>query len=223
MQSEGLFSKPAPGVPAIGNAMKTKQQVVSEFRRSEIISAARTVFARGGFDAGIMDEIAREAGVAKGTLYLYFRNKTEIYKAVLDHDMRELKESTIEQLDAATGLKNKIRAFMLARLERARVNREFFRIMDSDSRSLTYTRSQYRDWLREPVLLLAAALEEAAAKGEIRRLDPEKTAWMIVDMTRGTIQRGLLASTDAQPARDAEFLLDFIWAALQPAPPARKR
>ena len=195
MQSEGLFSKPAPGVPAIGNAMKTKQQVVSEFRRSEIISAARTIFARGGFDAGIMDEIAREAGVAKGTLYLYFRNKTEIYKAVLDHDMRELKESTIERLDAANGLKNKIRAFMLARLERARVNREFFRIMDSDSRSLTYTRSQYRDWLREPVLRLAAALEK----------------------------RSLLASTDAQPARDADFLLDFIWNALQPAPPSRKR
>jgi AcrR family transcriptional regulator len=170
-----------------------------------------------------MDEIAREAGVAKGTLYLYFKNKTEIYKAVLDHDMRELKESTIERLDAATGLKNKIRAFMLARLERARVNREFFRIMDSDSRSLSYTRSQYRDWLREPVLQLAAALEMAAAKGEIRRLDPEKTAWMIVDMTRGTIQRSLLASTDAQPARDAEFLLDFIWAALQPPPPSRKR
>ena len=89
------------------------------FAGAEIIAAARTVFARRGFDAGIMDEIAREAGVAKGTLYLYFRNKTEIYKAVLDHDMRALKESTIERLDAAKGLKNKIRAFVLARLERA--------------------------------------------------------------------------------------------------------
>ncbi len=212
MQSESLFSRPDPG--AIGNPMKTKQQVVSEFRRSEIIGAARTVFARGGFDAGIMDEIAREAGVAKGTLYLYFRNKTEIYKAVLDHDMKELKESTIERVDAATGLKNKIRAFVLVRLERARINREFFRIMDSDSRSLTYTRSQYREWLREPVLRLAAAIERDAAKGKIRRIDPEKTAWLIVDMTRGTIQRSLLASTDAQPARDADFLLDFIWTAL---------
>jgi AcrR family transcriptional regulator len=221
MQSACLLLKPTPGT--IGNAMKTKQQVVSEFRRGEIIAAARTVFARGGFDAGIMDEIAREAGVAKGTLYLYFRNKTEIYKAVLDHDMRELKESTMERVDAATGLKNKIRAFVLARLERARVNREFFRIMDSDARSLTFTRSQYRDWLREPVMRLAAAIEKDAAKGKIRRLDAEKTAWLIVDMTRGTIQRSLLASTDAQPARDADFLLEFIWAALQLAPPTRKR
>jgi AcrR family transcriptional regulator len=71
--------------------MKTKQQVVSEFRRTEIVDAARTVFARRGFAFGIMDEIAKEAGVAKGTLYLYFRSKTEIYKAVLDHDMKTLK------------------------------------------------------------------------------------------------------------------------------------
>jgi AcrR family transcriptional regulator len=196
-------------------AMKTKQQVVSEFRRAEIVVSARTVFARRGFAAGIMDEIAKEAGVAKGTLYLYFRNKTEIYKAVLDHDMRAIKESTLERLDAAKGLKNKIRAFILARLENAAANREIFRIMDSDSHSLTYTRSQYRDWLREPVLQLASAIEKAAQKGEIRALDPEKTAWLIVDMTRGTIQRSLLAQSNLVPVSDSELLLDFIWTSLE--------
>ena len=84
--------------------MKTKQQVVSEFRRTEIVDAARTVFARRGFASGIMDEIAKEAGVAKGTLYLYFRSKTEIYKAVLDHDMRALKKNTLDRIEEAKGL-----------------------------------------------------------------------------------------------------------------------
>jgi AcrR family transcriptional regulator len=207
----------------MGTTMKTKQQVVSEFRRGEILAAARKVFARGGFDAGILDEIAKEAGVAKGTLYLYFRNKTDIYKAVLDHDMKALKESTLERLDMATGLENKIRAFVMVRLERAEENREFFRIMDSDSRSLTYTRSQYRDWLREPVMRLAEAIEAAGRKGEIARLDPEKAAWLIVDMTRGTIQRSYLASHNEPPVSEAEFLLDFIWAALRRSGKTRKR
>ncbi len=198
--------------------MKTKQQVVSEFRRTEIVDAARTIFARRGFAHGIMDEIAREAGVAKGTLYLYFRSKTEIYRAVLDHDMRSLKESTLERLDAAKGLREKIRAFALARLERAEANREFFRIMDSEGGALSYSRSQYRDWLREPVLRLAAAISKAAEQGKIRRVDPEKTAWLIVDMTRGTIQRRLLAQSETPTAVDAEFLLDFIWASLGAKP-----
>jgi AcrR family transcriptional regulator len=194
--------------------MKTKQQVVSEFRRAEIVDAARTVFARKGFAQGIMDEIAKEAGVAKGTLYLYFRSKTEIYKAVLDHDMRALKKSTLERLDAEKGLRGKIRAFAFVRLERAEANKEFFRIMDSESGALSYTRSQYRDWLREPVLRLASAIGKAAEQGKIRRVDPEKTAWLIADITRGTIQRRLLSQKETPLAADAEFLLDFIWASL---------
>lgn len=194
--------------------MKTKQQVVSEFRRAEIVDAARTVFARRGFADGIMDEIAKEAGVAKGTLYLYFQSKTEIYKAVLDHDMRALKKSTLERLDAEKGLRGKIRAFAFVRLERAEANKEFFRIMDSESGALSYTRSQYRDWLREPVLRLASAIGKAAEQGKIRRVDPEKTAWLIADITRGTIQRRLLSQKETPLAADAEFLLDFIWASL---------
>lgn len=194
--------------------MKTKQQVVSEFRRTEIIDSARSVFARKGFVRGIIDAIAKEAGIAKGTVYLYFRSKEEIYRAVLDHDMESLKRGTLERIDAAENLKDKIRAFTLARLENAEAKKEFFRIMDTESGSLSYTRSQYRRWLREPVRLLASAIEAAARRGEIRRVPSEKVAWIIADMTRGTIQRRLLGQTDTQPTEDSEFLLGFIWAAL---------
>ena len=202
------------GEAAFRIAMKNKKQVVSEFRRAEIIDAARTVFARRGFALGIMDEIAKEAGVAKGTLYLYFRSKDEIFKAVLDRDMKNLKESTLKCLDEAKGLKEKIRAFALVRLERAEANKEFFRIMDSERGVHSYTRSQYRDWLREPVLRLASAIGKATEKGRIRGVDAEKTAWLIVDMTRGTIQRRLLSQGETPLAADAEFLLDFIWSSL---------
>jgi hypothetical protein len=128
--------------------------------------------------------------------------------------MRALKKSTLERLDAEKGLRGKIRAFAFVRLERAEANKEFFRIMDSESGALSYTRSQYRDWLREPVLRLASAIGKAAEQGKIRRVDPEKTAWLIADITRGTIQRRLLSQKETPLAADAEFLLDFIWASL---------
>jgi hypothetical protein len=76
------------------------------------------------------------------------------------------------------------------------------------------TRSQYHEFLREPVLRLALALEEASRRGEIRPVPPEKVAWIIADMTRGTIQRRLRGTSDTQPSEDAEFLSSFIWAAL---------
>ncbi len=90
--------------------------------------------------------------------------------------------------------------------------------MDSEGGALSYSRSQYRDWLREPVLRLASAIGKAAELEKIRSVDPEKTAWLIVDMTRGTIQRRLLSQSTAAPAADAEFLLDFIWASLAAKP-----
>jgi AcrR family transcriptional regulator len=194
--------------------MKTKQQVVSEFRRTEILNAARSVFARKGFARGIMDAIAKEAGLAKGTVYLYFRSKEEIYRAVLDRDMESLKKGTLERIDAAKNLEDKIRAFTLARLENAEARKEFFRIMDTESGSLSLTRSQYRRWLREPVLRLASAIEDASRRGDIRRVPSEKVAWIIADMTRGTIQRRLQGQSDSLPSEDSEFLLSFIWAAL---------
>jgi AcrR family transcriptional regulator len=201
--------------------MKTKQQLVSEFRRAEIIDAARSVFARRGFALGMMDEIAKVAGIAKGTIYIYFRSKTEIYKAVLDHDMKALKETTLKRVDAANGLKNKIEAFTLSRLENAEARKDFFRIMDSEQGNLAFTRSQYRAWLREPVLRLATALEEASRRGEIRRVPSEKVAWIIADMTRGAIQRRLMGQSDTHPAEESAFLLSFIWASLERFPNSR--
>jgi AcrR family transcriptional regulator len=194
--------------------MKTKQQVVSEFRRAKIVDAARSIFARKGFARGIMDEIAKEAGIAKGTIYLYFRSKKEIYKAVMDRDMEFLNKITLERMDAAVNLEGKIRAFTLARLENGEARKEFFRIMDSESGNFGLTRSQYRDWLRLPVLRLASAIEDASQRGEIRRVPSEKLAWIIADMTRGTIQRRLLGQNDTAPTEDSEFLSSFIWAAL---------
>ncbi len=202
------------GSEKIPSLMKTKRQVVSEFRRTRIVDAARSVFAQKGFARGIIDAIAKKAGIAKGTVYLYFRSKKEIYRAVLDRDMESLKKGTLQRIDAAKNLKDKIRAFTMARLENAEARKEFFRIMDTESGALSFTRSQYRNWLVEPVLRLAAAIEDASQRGEIRRVPSEKVAWMIADMTRGTIQRRLLGQNDSLPSEDCEFLLSFIWAAL---------
>lgn len=194
--------------------MKTKQQVVSEFRRTAIVNAARSVFARKGFDRGIMDAIAKEAGIAKGTVYLYFRSKEEIYRAVLNEDMEFLKKSTLERIEAAKNLEGKIRAFIQARLENAEAMKEIFRIMDIESAGLSFTRSQYRQWLREPVLLLAAAIEEAGRRKAVGKVPAEKVAWLIVDITRGTVQRRLLGQADIPASEESEFLLSFVLAAL---------
>ena len=194
--------------------MKTKQQVVTAFRREAILDAARKVFARQGFAAGIVDEIAAEAGMAKGTVYLYFKSKKEIYKALLDHDMQVVKASAVARVKAETTLRAKIRAFALARLENAELNREIFRMMDTHPGAPGFTRAQYREWVREPVMLLAEAIDEARQAGEVREIESEKAAWAVADLVRGTIQRRVLGYTELALDAEAEFVADLMYAAL---------
>jgi AcrR family transcriptional regulator len=53
-------------------------------KRRQIVEGARAVFLARGFDAASMADIAKEAGVSKGTLYVYFRDKDELFSAIVD-------------------------------------------------------------------------------------------------------------------------------------------
>ncbi|HEY6256266.1 MAG TPA: helix-turn-helix domain-containing protein, partial [Xanthobacteraceae bacterium] len=57
-------------------------------KRRQIIEGARQVFLAQGFDAASMNEIARVAGVSKGTLYVYFANKEQLFEAIVGHECR---------------------------------------------------------------------------------------------------------------------------------------
>jgi AcrR family transcriptional regulator len=57
-------------------------------KRRQIIDGAHKVFLSQGFDAASMGEIARAAGVSKGTLYVYFKNKEELFAAIVHEECR---------------------------------------------------------------------------------------------------------------------------------------
>ncbi|MGB0166021.1 MAG: TetR/AcrR family transcriptional regulator [Luteibaculum sp.] len=59
---------------------KSKEKAI---RKSEILAAAEKVFFKNGLSSASMDAVAQEANVSKGTLYLYFKNKNALYRAIL--------------------------------------------------------------------------------------------------------------------------------------------
>lgn len=61
-------------------------------KRAEILEGARQVFRAAGFDGASMDKIAQAAGVSKGTLYVYFHNKEELFQALVMVDRQEAAE-----------------------------------------------------------------------------------------------------------------------------------
>jgi AcrR family transcriptional regulator len=86
-------------------------------RRLAIITTAAQLFARDGYADCEMESVASQNGVAKGTLYLYFKSKEELFFACVDHGMREL-QTTVQaaariQSDAFEKISSGIRAYLL--------------------------------------------------------------------------------------------------------------
>jgi len=71
-------------------------------KRRQIMDGARAVFLAQGFDAASMGEIARAAGVSKGTLYVYFENKEQLFEAIV-HEQCEVQAEGLFDLDTGDG------------------------------------------------------------------------------------------------------------------------
>src|SRR5215467_2793484 len=67
-------------------------------KRRQIMDGARAIFLAQGFDAASMGEIARAAGVSKGTLYVYFENKEELFEAIV-HEQCHVQAEGLFNLD----------------------------------------------------------------------------------------------------------------------------
>lgn len=197
---------------------KSKKEVVSQFRQAEIITAARKVFAEKGYIAATVDEIALRANLAKGTIYVYFDSKEQIYNAVMSDDLEALRRLTVEKIAAAGTVFEKISAYVNARFEYCEQRRDFFRIMYIEpSGSPVMSKARVMEWLREPVRLLTEAIAAAIATGQIRQFPAESLAWTVADMTTGALQRRLSSTPVTTARQDSDFLISFVNAALRPS------
>ncbi|UCG27451.1 MAG: TetR/AcrR family transcriptional regulator [Bacteroidales bacterium] len=78
-----------------------------EQRRKDIILAAEKVFHSKGFDRSTMDDVAEEAELSKGTLYLYFKSKVEIHWAITEKGLSLLSDRMTETISSdRTGIEN---------------------------------------------------------------------------------------------------------------------
>lgn len=59
-------------------------------KRKQIIDGARRVFIEMGFDAASMNDITRAAGVSKGTIYVYFNNKEELFECLIEEERKQM-------------------------------------------------------------------------------------------------------------------------------------
>lgn len=83
-------------------------------KRKQIIDGARRVFINMGFDAASMNDITREAGVSKGTIYVYFQNKEELFEALIEEERGAIFKNMYEALENSDDLRVTLVRFGIA-------------------------------------------------------------------------------------------------------------
>jgi len=161
---------------------KARKQLLTDFRRTEIIAAALKTFGSKGFAATRAEDIAAQAGIAKGTLYLYFGSKEDIYVAAVQHAMDQL-EFWLEQ-------------------------KSLYRLVLTIGREPQH-RKQTNAVLRGSKQSIVALLEEGVAAGELKPQPFDAIAWAALDILRGANDRRLDGIATHSIEEDARFIIDL--------------
>ena len=99
--------------------------------KKAIFNAAIKEFSIEGYDSATVDEIASEAGVAKGTLYYNFQGKEEIFKFVIDEGMKLIKNEVLDAIKDIDDPLEKLKISAKVQLRYVYNNKEFFRVIMS--------------------------------------------------------------------------------------------
>lgn len=158
-----------------------------EARPQQIVDAARRAFGAKGYLGATLDDVAREAGITKGTIYLYFASKEALFGEVVRAYADEMFGAL--RAEAASGRPGHARD--LLRLLVTQLLRVFRRpdyqamvrlIIGEAGRFPDEVEAIYRDVLLERLRQLAALFAAAMDRGEMRRMDPLLVARCAVGM-----------------------------------------
>jgi TetR/AcrR family fatty acid metabolism transcriptional regulator len=139
-------------------------------KRERILKAAIRVFARKGFYATRVSEIAKAAGVADGTIYLYFKNKDDVLVSIFDDRIGTLLEVLKAETSGDDPVPHKIRRIVELQLGLLEGQRDLAEVITVNLRQSSRLLKQYAAPLFTQYLdVIAGVLERGQAEGSIRK------------------------------------------------------
>jgi AcrR family transcriptional regulator len=194
--------------------MATKTQVVEEFRCRAICEAAMRVVGRKGLAKATVDDIAREAGVAKGTVYLYFRSRDEILEKTIGAAADVLLERLRRAREKGRTFAESLELVLAAQFAFFDENRDFFRLYFSSGESSEDRRLHRSRNYRDHIENLVETIKRGRRRGEVTSADPERAAIAIAGAARAFILRRINERKPPAPETDARFLRELMFQGL---------
>lgn len=117
----------------------------TEDKRSKIIEAAIVVFSQRGFYNSTVADVAREANVADGTIYLYFKNKEDLLISIFEHSIDFFIQAGLKEIDKLSDPVEKLRRFVSLHLRLVQKNQDLAQVIQIELRQSSKFMKEYRN------------------------------------------------------------------------------
>jgi len=197
-------------------AKPSKTDIVTDFRRSQLLDAARERFGKHGLAGTTVDGIAKSAGVAKGTIYLYYKSKEDILRHVLDEDLRQLHNDTVPIITGTGSIEEKLERFVFSALTFFDLKRDFFEQVHFEMGTDVRKKCQQKLEVvfRAQVDSWEQTLADAQRAGIVGNLNLSASALMIVALASGLAKQRLRGWTSGPIEKLAEQTSATLWKGL---------
>lgn len=175
-------------------------------KRQQILEGASRVFSQMGFDAASMNDITREAGVSKGTIYVYFDGKEELFLELCNHYREILFADIYHALEGDGDLREALIEFGTALAEVltsdvvVRVQRVVIGVAE---RMPSMSREFYERGPRRGQALMRALLDRHVAAGRLDIEDTELASYQLADLfMSGMFKKRIFGCMDQPPSKE---------------------
>jgi len=163
--------------------------------KKKILSAATRVFSEYGYKGASMRMIARSADISIGGLYLYFKNKEDLYTTLIRISLNDLAGETREALGDIDDPAEAIRTFISMRVNYAKRHRELILILGKEQ-GFTFGIKARKQFFKEQRKVIEEIVRKGITSGRIRKCKVEEVAKIIICALRGFIL-SMLVEQDA--------------------------
>ena len=194
-----------------------------------ILRAAAQVFAQQGYQAATIDAIAERAGIGKGTVYEYFRNKQELFFAIFDEYIASIERLAQESLDlpsaaAAAQIRQAIHTVLAMSAEQRDLFPLVFEFWSASASPDRQTRvaALFRDCYAKFRTLIAGQIRKGQQEGEFdRTADASRIAAVLVGALDGLFLQAWF-DPELDPVSMGDDFVAILLRGLTPAEPGRK-
>lgn len=182
-------------------------------RQSDILNAAEYVFATKGYHNSTIADIAKAAQYAVGTIYIYFKDKNELYLTLIEKKTKDLMAKVKKNTENVATPYEKLKIFIKTQLEYFEENENFFRIYFSERNASRWTikdrMSQNAIGIYLKMLDFVTDIIKEAQKGSLikKSFDSKMLAYMLSGMVRSIILPRLILGTPKK--ENVDELTDF--------------